>query len=142
MNIEFDNHGNFKINDTIISRKLTQLGFENLFSNFPFSKFQIKKTILYKIQTDEVWLGYLVESISAEFVSDQCSKISLSLVGSEEQSILSVLDLRVSRYIQTMLCETGKTNGKSQLVFKLEYFTVIIIYDYKISCPTLEILFN
>lgn len=142
MKIEFNNQGNFKINDAIISRKLTQSEFENIFSNFSFKKLQIKKTTLYKIQSDEIWLDYLVESVNAEFVSNQCRKMSFSLVGSEEQRILSVLDLRVSRYIQAMLCETGKINGKSQLAFKSKYFTVVIIYDYKISCPILELFFN
>lgn len=142
MKIEFDNRGHLKINDVIISQKLTQLEFEELFFNFLLSKIPLKKSTIYRLQTDEIWLNYLVDSIAAEFASDKCKKISLSLVGAEDKSIFSVLDLRVSNYLQMILSKPGKENGKSQLIFEFDFFKISIFYDFKVSSPILEISFK
>lgn len=142
MKIDFDNRGNLKINDVIISQKLTRLEFEQLFFNFSFSKLPIKKSTIYRLQTDEIWLNYLVESIAAEFASDRCRKVSLSLVGPEDKSIFSVLDLRVSNYLQMVFFKPGKENGKSQLIFEFDFFKISIFYDFKVSSPILEISFK
>lgn len=142
MKIEFDNRGHLKINGVIISHELTQPEFEELFFNFSPSKLPIKKSTIYRLQTDEIWLDYLVESIAAEFASGRCRKVSLSLVGPEDKSISSVLDLRVSNYLQMILSKPGKENGKSQLIFEFDYFKISIFYDFKVSSPILEISFK
>lgn len=142
MKINFYPTGNLDINNLQISSTFNSLEFETIFLGFNISIFKIKKSLVYRIQPDEKWLDYIVESITVEFNSGRCRKISFALVGEEDTKVESVVDLRISRHLQRIFKITGNISGKSELKFEFQFFKIIVAYDFKLSSPNLEVQFK
>lgn len=142
--IELDrSNGNMLLNGEIFfSRFMKPQEILTIFHGRDISIHVKENSVFYRFDPVDSWFGILVEFISIEFNSARCRELSISLVASEDRDIRFVQDVGITRYLQTSFNDEGVMVGRSKVDFSLSWGKATVIYDIKLSAPSVLLALN
>lgn len=137
------NNGTLNINEKPISSAgMMDVEFNMNFLKDCVSTTKDKKSTFYRIEPIEDWIGYSVESIVVEFNLGKCKGIFINLLQAKDETDISTADLRITAFLRNCLHSQEKKLGKSEIQFKPSWGIVSVIYDIKISAPSVSIIYG